>query len=173
MTGLKLLSALAALILLPGCEARIGEKSDGGKAGATLEANSAAAAEEGRFSIEAPGFAMKIDIPEAIANNADIDSDSGILYPGSKLSGMHVEADDKAGSGVELRFTSADAPDKIAAWYRDPARASDFTLASAGREGDAILISGADKKDGDPFTLRLTPRQGGGSDARLLLRDRG
>lgn len=170
--ALRLLPALAALILLPGCEARIGQDGDGEKTAA--DGNVAGEAEEGRFSIEAPGFAMKIDIPESIAESADVDSDSGILYPGSKLSGMHIEAsDDKAGSsGVELRFTSPDTPDRIAAWYRDPARAADFTIASAAREGDAILIRGTEKDDGDPFALRLTPRQGGGSDARLTLRDR-
>ncbi len=165
----KFLSALAALLLLSACEARIG-RDDGGKA---AEAPAEGQSEEGTFSIDAPGFAMKIDIPEAIANKAEIDSDSGILYPGSELSGMHIQASEGGDRGsVELRFTSADAPDKVAAWYRDPARAADFTVASAAREGDAIVISGADKEGGDPVTLRLTAREGGGSEGRLSLIDR-
>ena len=168
----KLFPALAALILLSACEARIGREGEDGNQTAGTSADGKS--EEGTFSIDAPGFAMEIDIPKAIADNAEIDSDSGILYPGSELSGMHIQASEGGNSGsVELRFTSVDAPDKVAAWYRDPARAADFTVASAAREGDAIVISGADKKGGDPFTLRLIAGEGGGTDGRLSLSDRG
>ena len=71
-----------------------------------------------------------------------MDDDSGLIYPGSTFSGIHVEGgrDERPSRDgeVELRFTSADAPDLVARWYRDPARAADFTVASAGREGAGL-----------------------------------
>ena len=61
----------------------------------------------------------------------------------------------------------------MVAWYRDPARADDFTIASASRKGGVITLAGAQKDDGDPFDLSLSPRNGGGTDGRLNLRERG
>ena len=60
-----------------------------------------------------------------------------------------------------------------AAWYRDPARAAVLTIASAGREGDDTVIRGTQKEDGDPFTVRLSPASGGGTDGRLVFSDAG
>lgn len=175
MTSSKRISALALLALLSACEVRVDKDGDRDAAAQTAETSVEARSEEGSVSIKAPGFDMKVNIPDGVAKLATVDSDSAILYPGSRLSGMHVEASSKGGgdrSGVELRFTSADAPATVAAWYRDPARAPDFTVASASREGDTIVIGGVDKDDGDPFMLRISPREGGGSDARLNLSDR-
>jgi hypothetical protein len=178
MTGTRLLLVLGAACALAACEARIGKedrKTDTAASGDSAGGESEAKAEEGQLSIDTPGFQMKLNIPEAMAERANVDSDSGILYPGATLSGMHVEARDRASgrSMVELRFTTGDAPGKVAQWYRDPARASDFSVASANQSGDVIRLSGAEKGDGDPFDLSLRPRSGGGTDGQLRLRDRG
>ena len=91
----KLLPILAPLALLAACEARIGKDE---QPGAAAEGNQSAAvsaegkAEEGQFSIKAPGLDLKLNIPDAIQQRATIDSDSEILYPGATLAGMHVEA---------------------------------------------------------------------------------
>lgn len=176
MTRLNLLAMLAATALLAACEARIGKEDSKPQAGGG-ETRTAAngKARAGEFSIDTPGFQMKIDIPESVAERADVESDKGILYPGAKLSGMHIEARERAEGGrsiVELRFTSADSPGKIAAWYRDPARAGEFSVASASESGGVISIAGTEKEDGDPFDLSLRPRSGGGTDGLLRLRDR-
>jgi hypothetical protein len=161
-------AALAALALTA-CEARFG--NDAGPGGNGSAENRA---EEGQLSINAPGVEMKIDIPEGIRREARVDDDSGLIYPGATMSGIHVEGgrvEDKSDGEVELRFNSADAPDAVARWYRDPARASDFTIASASREGPAYVFAGT-KKDGDGrFRIRLAPRAGGGTDGRVLLSD--
>ncbi len=166
---------LAALALLGACEARIGKsEAEKAEAGAASQAPAAAGkAEEGQLSIKAPGFDLKLDIPDAIANHANADGE--LIYPGAELSGMHVEAgaDKGAGrqSGVELRFRSTDPVDKVAAWYRDPARAEGFAIASTRREESGLVIEGTQKSDGDPFTLRLTPAPTGTA-GRLTLSDR-
>lgn len=169
---MKLLSALAAAALLTACEARIGNDAP------PVDENATAAgrAEEGRLTVEAPGFNLSIDIPESIQARAHVDEDSGLIYPGSEFGGIHVQGRPKDAQGesdgeVELRFTSADPAERVVAWYRDPARGQDFTVESARRDGDAVVIAGTDRQDNDRFTARIAPREGGGSEARLVLSD--
>lgn len=166
-----MLAAVAALALAA-CEMRLG--NDANQVETAGNGSAEGKAEEGRLSIHAPGFDMKINIPEGIRREAGIDDDSGILYPNSTFSGLHVEGgrDDQRSDGeVELAFTSADSPEVIARWYRDPARAPDFTVATAGREGSALVIAGTMTDDDGRFQLRLSPREGGGSDGRVVLSD--
>lgn len=164
----KLLFVATAALLIAACEARIGND-------ATEDGNASAAgkAEEGQLSIDAPGFEMKIDIPEGIQRQAGIDDNNGIIYPNSRFSGIHVEGGASGSEGeVELRFTSADSPDMIGRWYRDPARAGHFSVSGTAREGDSTVISGTTREDGGQFRVSLAPAQGGGTDARILLSDR-
>ncbi len=174
MTRLRLLplGAIAALAL-GACEARVGNDADAGQANRTAGAEGKA--EEGRLSIHAPGFDLKINIPEGIRREADMEGDSDIIYPHSRFSGMHVEGgrDDSRSDGeVELAFISADAPDLVAAWYRDPARAPEFTVASASREGSGWLIAGATRGNDGNFRVRLIARRDGGTEGRVVLTDR-
>ena len=177
----RLVCACAALALLGACEMKTGKDEEQAEARSgvqaeAIDAPAAGKAEEGRFSIKGPGFDMKINIPDEMARQASSDGDNDMLYPNASISGMHVEAHQGEGaqrkSGVEIRFTSTDAPDRVAAWYRDPARAPGFAVRSATKEDDAIVISGSEKGDGDPFTVRLSPSGGGGTDGRLTLSDR-
>ena len=174
----KVMFALGTLALLGGCEAKIGtgDTQPSGQAGASPSA--AGKAEEGKLSIKAPGFDVALNIPESMVKQVSVDQDTKILYPGASIAGLHVEAgqEDKAGragAGVEMRFTSSDAPDKIAAWYRDPARAADFTISDVRREGNVIVVTGMPKNSIDPFTVRLAPGAGGGTDGRMQISDRG
>ena len=169
----------AAALTLAACEAKIG-KDDADNApaakGAPTDVSAEGKAKEGQFSIDAPGFALKFDIPEGIADHADVESDSDVLYPGAELSGMHIQAGDDAkgrdSGSVELRFTSVDAPGRVAAWYRDPARAKDLTVSAARREGDGFVIEGKDD-EGDPFKVIIGQGANGGTDGRLVLSDKG
>jgi len=159
---------IMTLALLTACEARVGKEDAAADANSSGEASPEGKAEEGQLSIKAPGFDLKLDIPDAI--NADTDRDSDIFYPGAKVSGLHIEGD-RSGGGVELAFATTDAPDKVAAWYRDPARADAFAVSSAAREGAGYRIEATQKDDGDPFTVKIAPR-GTGTDGRLVFRDR-
>lgn len=159
---------IATLALLAACEARIGKDDTAADTNSAADVSPEGKAEEGQVSIKAPGFDLKLDIPDEIS--ADTDKDSEIFYPGAKVSGLHIEGN-RGGGGVELAFTTADAPDKVAAWYRDPARAQAFAVASAVREGDGYRIEATQKDDGDPFTVKIAPR-GTGTDGRLIFRDR-
>lgn len=166
-------AALVPLIavLLAACEMRIGNDA----APVADNASAAGRAENGQFTLEAPGFNLSIDIPEGVSERANVDDDNGLVYPGATVAGVHIQGRREQrghdGGDVELRLTSADAPDRVAAWYRDPARAENFTIASTTRDGDATLIAGSGRRDNGRFTLRIAPRAGGGSDMRLLLAD--
>lgn len=171
MTPARLLPlAAAAALALTACEARLG--NDAAPAG---NGSAEGKAEEGRLSIHAPGFDMKISIPEGIRREAGIDDDSGVIYPNSTLSGMHVEGgrdEGRSDGEVELAFTSPDAPDLIARWYQDPGRAGHFTVATANRQGAAFVIAGTTSDRDGHFRVHLTARQGGGTEARVVLSDR-
>jgi hypothetical protein len=163
--------AAAAALVLTACEARFG--NDVVPTGNGSAENKA---EEGQVSINAPGVQMKINIPEGLRHEASVHDDHGLIYPGSTMSGMHVEgaregAQGKSEGEVELRFASTDGPDAVAHWYQDPARARDFTVASASRDGAAYVFAGTRADRGGRFHVRLAARPGGGTDGRVLLSD--
>ncbi len=172
MRNLALMLAGAALVC--GCEARVGNDDGNAAAAGNPAAENGSVegkAEEGKIAFSAPGFDLKIQVP---LDRAEADSENRILFPGSKLTGMFISAhpDSKADShgAVELRFATADAPDTVAAWYRDPARSGDFALTASAKEGSGWALTGAEKEDGDIFRIRLEPK-GTGTDGRLVLRD--
>lgn len=164
--GILALAVAGALIC--GCEAKIGTP-DGNEA-ANVQRSAEGKAEEGSVALDAPGLNFKIKIP---LDRARTDSQSKLLYPGATITGIYIAAqpDSKSGSDgeVELRFASQDAPEKVAAWYRD--RKDAFTLSSDGREGASYLLAGTQKDEGDSFKLRLEPK-GAGTDGRLMVRDK-
>jgi hypothetical protein len=154
---------LAAACALGGCEAKVG-KDHGSAPGTTAEGK----AEENKLSISAPGFAMKVDMGDSLRSHSKIDSDDELFYPGATLAGMHIQAN--KGGGVEMRFTTPDAPDKVAAWYRDPARTG-FTLDAGRQEKDALSFNGKAGDDGkNGFKLRLIPH-GAGTEGVISIAD--
>ncbi len=170
--------AAGVLALLSGCDVKENEKpADRVNAGAqTAQAPAEGKAEDGRISIKGPGFDLKVNVPEGVGSSGN--SENELLYPGSKLSGMHIEAEGATGNanargGIELRFTSSDPLEKVAAWYGDPARQDRFAVESAAREGGALVIRGSQKGNGDAFMLRLVPAGGGGTLGRMSLTGRG
>jgi hypothetical protein len=155
----------------------------GGNEEAPLDAGNVATeagkAEEGRLSIKGPGIDLAISVPEALRGRARVDGDNNIMPPGAAIAGMHVQGnggDAQAGQdSVELRFTSEQSVEDVAAWYRDPARSADFRVTAARREGAETVIAGTTggQDAGGTFTARLTARAGGGTNGRLILVDGG
>ena len=169
MKALQFVFPIAALVLLGACEMKVGKDKEGA---ATEQAASAEGqSEEGTISIDAPGFDMRVNLPAAL--RAQLGADGDILYPGAKFAALHVKADDGSGAGgsAELRFSTTDAPDKVAAWYRDPNQAKELTVASVEPDGNGYRIAGTRKGDSDPFTVSLQPASGG-TDGVIVLRDR-
>lgn len=167
-----LIAATAAIVALAACEARFGNA-----AGPDGNGSAEGKAENGELTVHAQGMDLKINLPARLRREAGMSGNSDIIYPGSTMNGVHVEAgtDDSGGhshGGVEFTFTSADAPDPVARWYRDPARAPHFTIATANRDGPAIVMAGATHDGDDDVRIRLSPRDGGGTDARVVVSNR-
>lgn len=176
MNRTSLFTALAAAAAsLCGCdsEARLDEP-DNPVANGPVSAEGKS--EEGKISLKMPGVDMTLSLPKGVADEARAERDSKLLYPGSTLRGMAIAAgpdSDKSGeSEVEIRFSTPDPVDKVAAWYRDPARRDGFQLQRAARDGDAWRIDGVQKRDDHRFKLRLGPRPGEGTNGQLTVRHR-
>lgn len=170
--AIPICAAAAAACSMPSGES---ERRDADNRMERAKAGAEGKAEEGRLSIKAPGVDIAINVPDAMRARARADADSDVLPPGSQVSGLHVQGDggDRAQGrdSVELRFSSTEPPEQVAAWYRNPARRDHFTIAEARREGGTIVLAGA-SKDGGPMTVRLSPGAGAGTDGRLILVDR-
>ena len=110
----------------------------------------------GNLKIGGDGAAINIDIPDFV--DLDIESDFDIdgvkLYPGSKVTKVDVDANDRNGADkatVKLGFTSPAAPTKAADWM-----AGEFAKkgVKVTRTGDTL--AGKDK-DGSDFTINFAP----------------
>jgi hypothetical protein len=170
MSRTKLLTVAAAAVLaLAACGARTGNNASEGNGSAEGKA------EEGRVTVHTPGMDLKIDVPAPLRREAGIRDENGLIYPDATMSGVHVEAAPNAPGrghgGVELAFTSAAPPDRVARWYQDPARARHFTIATADRDGPAFVLTGTRISDGDGLRIRLAPRAGGGTEGRVAISD--
>jgi len=170
-----LCTALAAAAALCACDGN-SRRDEAENVAENSQVSAEGKAEEGKISLKAPGVDMTISLPKGVADEARANRDSKLLYPGATLRGMAIAAgpgSDKSGdSEVEIRFSSTEPVDKVAAWYRDPARADGFRLERAVREGDSWIVTGVQKRDQHGFRLRLSPRDGGGTDGRLAVRHR-
>lgn len=175
MNRRTLCTALAAAVSLCACDSRGGSDETGNKA-TDAEVSAEGKAEEGKISLKMPGVDMTISLPKGVADEARAERDSKLLYPGAILRGMAIAAgpgSDKSGdSEVEIRFSSTDPVDKVADWYRHRDRADGFRLERAAKEGDSWVVTGVQKRDRHGFRLRLSPRDGGGTDGRLAVRHR-
>jgi hypothetical protein len=160
----------ATLFLLAGCQMR--GDDDEAAANASQPISAEGKAEEGKISINAPGFALTFSLPKEMSRTAKADKDSKMLYPGATIAGVAIAAGqggkDADQSEVEMRFRTADPVERVAAWYRDPARAAGFRLQSVANEGNVVVIAGVQNSDRHPFKVRLTPADGG-TDGRLTI----
>lgn len=166
---MRMLAILATAALLGACEAKLGSPEE--NRSGPGDGREIAKAEEGKIALKGPGFDLKIEVPD-MAKEASVEDNEGLIYPGSSITGLSVDAgamQGGKGGAVDLRFTSADAPEKVVAWYRDSARAPAFTLSS----GSGGELEGTTKPDGDRFSLQLSPKAGGGTEARLTIHDQG
>jgi hypothetical protein len=134
-------------------------------------------AKEGTVEIKAPGVSFSVDVPDSVRSEMGIHGgDKDLIYPGAKFGGMYIEGREKAGGepgggAVEMSFTSADAPDKVAKWYQDPARKDTFSVEAPRQEGAGFVMTGRPKEGHGSFTIRLMPKAGGGTDGRLDFAD--
>ena len=110
----------------------------------------------GNIKIGGDGAAIDINIPDFV--DLDIESDFDIdgvkLYPGSKVTTVNVDANDKNGADkavVKLGFTSPAAPTKAADWMAGEFAKKNIQVQ---RAGDTLRGT---TKDGDDFKIDFGP----------------
>ena len=133
-----------------GTEISINAEGDGG--GVKIQTGK----DGGNIKIGGDGAAIDIDVPDFVDLNieSDFDIDGVKLYPGSKVTKVDVNANDKNGADtatVKLGFTSPAAPTKAADWM-----AGEFAKkgVKVTRTGDTL--AGKDK-DGADFRINFVP----------------
>ncbi len=159
---MRLVMAGAAAVLLSGCEVSMKTDADSGG--------------NGQVSVKAPGIGLNVDLPAMV--KAEIDGGGDLIFPGATMSGLNVSASAGAGAGsagnVQLRFETPAAVREVLAWYQDPARALAMTGISVQQVGNGgYRVSGQAAEGGDPFSIELAPKAGGGTQAQLSLQGAG
>jgi hypothetical protein len=148
MSRFALLTAASA-VALSGC----GTGGNESAANRTAESRT----ENGQLSARVQGVDLKIDLPPPLRRMTE---DNDFLYPGARTQ--------RGGGDDGQRFRSSAPPETVARWYRDPARANRFTIATVTREGPAYLLAGT-ARGGGALRIRLVPRAGGGTDGTIVV----
>jgi hypothetical protein len=164
------LLAAGALAALAGC----GDRADQASAQANGQFSAEGKAEPGKISVKGPGVDLTFEVPKAIRGGPKADRNNKIFYPDSTIAGLALVGSQGDGkkqgdSEAEFRFSTPDARDKVAAWYRDPARSHDLRVTGFTKEGDDILVTGKQPGHSDTFKVRLASRPDGGTDGRLVV----
>jgi hypothetical protein len=156
MTRLQsLIAAGAAATILTGCG---GPAAD--EAAANRNAVAESRTENGQLTVRAQGVDLKINLPAPLRRMARDDGNRALVYPGAA-------AEARAEGGI-ITFHSEDPPETVARWYRDPARAGRFSVATDARQGSAIVIAGT-AGNGEGLAIRLAPGESGGTDGRVVV----
>ena len=172
MRSLKIMVLFGISLTLGACDWLTGRHDDELPGNEVVSAEGKA--EPGQVSVKAPGLDVTFTVPQGLSKDVKVNSDIKILYPKTSITGRYAAGGGSGGkdegeSEVEFRFASPDAPERIAAWYQEPARAELFSVEKVSREGADTLIRAREKQGDGEFRLRLAPRAGGGTDGRLVI----
>ena len=147
MSRFALLVAASALPL-SGC----GGRDDSANAANAMPPSKA---ENGQLTARVQGVDLKINLPPPIRRMTE---DDDFLPPRARTQ--------RGGAG--RRFHSDQAPETVAAWYRDAARANRFTVSSVTRDGNAWVLAGT-ARGGGTLGVRLEPGTEGGTDGTVVI----
>ncbi len=161
----NLLLATVAVLSLAACSEKEGNGS------LSIDMNSEADAGNVAFSI--PGIDAKIKVPTGMMDHGDFDIDGVKLYPGAKVTTFNLNVDSKTTSEkatdpvVKMRFAAPGDVATVTSWYK-----SQFAEKSVAITQTATGFSGK-SKDGDTFTITLTPGASGQTNGDIAIVDSG
>lgn len=148
---------LALPLVLAGCNVHSKDKADGD------DNVSIAGDAGGNISFDVPFAKGQLKIPEGFVHGGDVDIDGVKLMPGSQVTNFSMNSRDKV-SNVVIDFTSPQAPDQVRAYFVDQ-----FRKQGAEAAVSADIVTGK-SKDGNPFTIQVTP-SGSGSQGKIQAQD--
>lgn len=144
------LLAAATAIALSGCGT-----GEGNESANAANAMAPGRTENGQLTARVQGVDLKVNLPPPIRRMTE---DDDYLPPRARA--------ERGGDG--RRFHSDDPPETVAAWYRDPARAARFSIATVERQGPALVLAGT-ARGGDGLRIRLFPATQGGTDGTIVV----
>ena len=104
----------------------------------------------GEVALNVPGFSGKLKLPKLHLDGNDVEFNGVHLYPGSKVTGMNVDASGDNGI-VHIAFDSPANPTTVRSWFESKLTSVGFTLHP---ESDGLAGTTDEKK---PFSLKLQP----------------
>lgn len=106
----------------------------------------------GAVEVRLPGFEMKTDRLGGLLAESDFELDGVRLYPGSRTTGIKVDAVDGRDKKATVRidFSAPAAPATVRNWF-----VAEFAKAKRPVTARGDIVSGA-TEDGDPFRIELT-----------------
>lgn len=157
---MRLAFLIPPMMLLAACGAGDSKADDGAQvsinAGGDGGVKIRTGADGSKISIGGRDAAINIDVPDVV--DLDIESDFDIdgvkLYPGSKVTRIDIDANDRKGAdtaAVKLGFTAPAAPKVAADWMADEFAKKGIKVT---RSGDTLA---GRAKDGDDFLIRFSP----------------
>ena len=112
----------------------------------------------GKVAFDLPFAKGEVKLPASMMSKGNIDIDGVKLMPGSKVTGFSLLGGDK-GSTVNMTFSAPASPEDVRAYFVEQFSKQG---AKASIAGDAVTGT---SKDGNPFTIRVTPAPGGANGA--------
>jgi hypothetical protein len=145
MLGLTL-----AALTLGGCDDKQGTSftfntSDGNGTMALVDNG-----QTGQVALNVPGFSGKINLPKFHLDGDDVEFNGVHLYPGSKVTGMKIDAGHDDGT-VHIAFDAPADPARVRDYFQGKLNGAGFTLRANGRG----LTGTTDEHK--PFKLELQP----------------
>ena len=118
----------------------------------------------GKVGVKLPGFEAKLNLPGGMLDKSNFELDGVKLFPGSKVTGVNVDA----GTGskedsVKIAFSAPAKPGVVRAWF-----VKAFTDKSVRITPNATGLSGTDK-DGSPFIMTLADSAGATTTGTIVM----
>jgi hypothetical protein len=104
----------------------------------------------GQVALNVPGFSGKINLPKFHLDGDDVEFNGVHLYPGSKVTGMNIDAGHDDGT-VHIAFDSPADPASVRDYFQSKLSGAGFTLHA---DGDGLAGTTDEHK---PFKLELQP----------------
>jgi hypothetical protein len=120
----------------------------------------------GKVGVKLPGFEAKLNLPKAMLDKSNFELDGVKLYPGSKVTGVSVDAGlGSKDDAVRIAFSAPAKPGVVREWFIES-----FAAKAVNVTANATGLAGTDK-DGSPFTMTLADSAGDMTAGTIVMTD--
>ena len=160
------LALLLPVALLAACERKGEEATVEIRSGNGSTEINAQPGKESRLTIDTPAVKADIKVPFLSAMTERMEIDGVKLYPGSKIAGVNINAnEDKEDGRFTLRFQAPAAREKVADWFRQQFAENGFKMTLQGSrftgtndEGNPVTLDLSDGPNGTAGEIRIAER---------------